>query len=237
MTISALRRGSIAASRVTAPVTVNVLTLPGTVGNYVTTPDSSAASVTGDIDIRVKLSAVDWTPAAGQYIVAKLTAASFSYGLALLTAGTLYLATSPNGTTIRNHISTAATGFTDGTIHWVRAARVAGTATFYTSNDTTNDASLVSWTQLGSTVFDTNDAILNGSQALRIGATSDDAGGRIVGNVYYAEVRSSGGAVIVSFDATAVTKLGTRNPTTVPVGGSGGGTWTVAGSAWDWTVL
>lgn len=35
------------------------LALPGTLGNYAGTPNSVAASITGDIDIRAKLSAED----------------------------------------------------------------------------------------------------------------------------------------------------------------------------------
>lgn len=54
----------------------------------------------------------------------------------------------------------------------------------------------------------------------------------------YAEVRNGiDGTVVVSFDATAVTILGTRNPSTVPVGGTAGGDWTVNGSAWDWMAI
>jgi hypothetical protein len=56
------------------------------------------------------------------------------------------------------------------------------------------------------------------------------------GKVYTAELRTAiGGALVNVFDATAVTKLGTRNPTTVV--SSTGETWTVNGSAWDWEAV
>ncbi|HYH48309.1 MAG TPA: hypothetical protein VEG38_02060, partial [Acidimicrobiia bacterium] len=47
------------------------LTLPGANGNYASTPDSAGNSITGDIDIRAKLSMADWTPTAQVVVVAK----------------------------------------------------------------------------------------------------------------------------------------------------------------------
>jgi hypothetical protein len=43
--------------------TNNYLALGGIAGNYASTPDSVANSITGDIDIRTKVALADWTPA------------------------------------------------------------------------------------------------------------------------------------------------------------------------------
>jgi len=40
----------------------NYLYLPGTNGNYVSTPDAAPLDITGDIDIRVRISLDDWMP-------------------------------------------------------------------------------------------------------------------------------------------------------------------------------
>ena len=40
----------------------NGLVLSGLFGNYASTPDSAALSITGDIDIKCKVAMADWTP-------------------------------------------------------------------------------------------------------------------------------------------------------------------------------
>ena len=49
------------------------LNLPGTSGSYASTPDSPAVSVTGDLDLRVRVSMNDWTPDSSQTLIAKQT--------------------------------------------------------------------------------------------------------------------------------------------------------------------
>lgn len=236
MSVRALRRGSIAASRVTAPSTTNVLTLPGTSGNYASTPDSAAASVTSDIDIRAKVSLTAWNSAQEQTFVGKYGASGQRSYIFRKVAGTtgLEFLFSNNGTTVINPVSTAVTGFANGSVNWVRVTwnNTTDQAIFYTSADGS------SWTQLGAAVAAAATGIFDSTAVLEIGSAISGTSNPMAGNMYYAEVRSGiGGTVVASFDATAVTKLGTRNPTTVPVGGTAGGNWTVNGSAWDWTAV
>lgn len=239
MSVRALRRGSIAASRVTAPATVNTLSLPATVNNYVSTPDSAANSPTAAIDLRMKCSMVDWTPSASKGLAAKLESAGSqsSWQWFVTTGGSLRIGISENGSSLSSAVSASALGFTDGTTHWVRTTWEAATdlARFYKSDDTTNDPAAVSWTEIGSgEALGPLGAMANTTSLLVLGMSRSDnmaAEVPLTGNIYVFEMRSTvGGTVVQKFDATAVTKIGTRNPNTVAAGGP----WTLNGSAWDW---
>jgi hypothetical protein len=239
VSVRSLRRGSIAASRVTAPATTNVLDLPGTSGNYASTPDSVANSITSDIDIVVKLSMDNWSAAKG--FVAKWGgsgARSYRFGHAMAVANTLHFEFSEGGTGGLGDVSSVTHGFTNGTTHWVRAVwtNSDNLLKFYTSNDPTNDPAAVSWTQLGTNKTLPAAGIFNSTTDLVVGDYSSPGSIPFAGNIYVAEVRSTvGGAAVAKFDATAVTKVGTRNPSSVVA--STGETWTVNGSAWDWAAI
>lgn len=178
------------------------LSLPAIASNYAGTPDSVASSITGDIDLRVQLSATDWTPATESWIYSKWASApQLSYGLTLKPAGTLAFYTSPDGTTTRTNTSTVAPFFVDGSVQWVRATKSASTGivTFYVSTDG------ILWTQLGATVAGTIESIFNGTTQSAIGSDGSGTGGgfvNLLGAVYYADVRNSiGGSAVVSMNA------------------------------------
>lgn len=208
----------------------SALSLPGTSGNYASTPDSAAVSITGDIDIRIKLSMADWTPAASKVLLAKGT----SYQLAVLSSGFSGMLYFMSNAGTNEAISSVATGVTDGTTKWVRAARVSatGTVTFYTSSDYDPSAETGTWTQLGTSQASGAAAIPDGSQSVTLGAAVDGTSA-VSGDIQYAEIRSGiDGTVVAKFDPATVEIAGTRDPNTVVA--STGETWTVAGSAWDW---
>lgn len=70
--------------------------LPGTTSNRASTPDSAAASVNGDIDIRVKARLSDWTHTATQAFVHKNgTSGNFGYSFRLNPSGYFSLGWSP----------------------------------------------------------------------------------------------------------------------------------------------
>lgn len=217
-----------------APSTVNTLDLPGSGTNYASTPDSAAVSITSDWDIRVKVSMDDWS-AAGVFVAkwgASAADQSYRFYMSPNVAGRLHCSVC-DGSNVRSAVSTVGPGFTNGTAHWVRATWTNSDDNFRYYTCPLEDGS--TWVQLGTAATGGNiSAIWDNSTAVRLGATG--AGGDpLAGNLYYAEIRNGiGGTVVASFDATAVTKLGTRNPTTVPVGGTAGGNWTINGSAWDW---
>jgi hypothetical protein len=214
------------------PPTVNTLSLPATSGNYASTPDTAANSPFATLDIRVKVSLTDWTPAANMALMAKWTA-SAAFIFRVNSAGVLAFLYSTDGSGVAgNLLSTAAVGATDGTVKWVRVTRDTGPqeVKFYTSDDGS------AWTQLGTTVAGGALGIFNSTGAIEVGSWGGGVNDLLGGKVYTAELRTAiGGALVNVFDATAVTKLGTRNPTTVV--SSTGETWTVNGSAWDWEAV
>jgi len=178
------------------------LFLDGTSGNYASTPDSAAASVTGDIDIVCRCALADWTPAATSAIVSKWhVSAKRSYEFAVVTSGSLRLRISTVGSdTVTVGSSTVATGFANGSTHWVRVTRESGSGSvkYYTSEDG------IDWTQLGSTRTSTPSGIFDSPAAVCLGKlesgtpTNSDMAGRI----YYAEIRPTiGGSGVVVFDA------------------------------------
>jgi hypothetical protein len=225
VTVRSLRRGTIAASRVSAPATVTALSLPGTAGNYAKASD---LVVIGDIDIRTKVAATDWTPATDQIVVAKWPSAGLDRAFRLRLDATGFIcAFSITGTTL---LTTAvATGFTDGTPGWIRVTRVASTGVW--EQFKSSDGS--SWTSLNSGTLAAGD-LQDTTQPLAVGGYSNDGGTPFIGTIHYAEFRV-GGTIVAKFDPSAVTILGTRNPTTVVA--STGETWTVNGSVWNWVSV
>lgn len=151
------------------------LSLPGTAGNYVTAPDSAALDITGDIDIRIKMSLDDWTPSAFQLPLGKWTTGTNqrSYVLQITNTGLLDLTWSTLGTgvTAFGLSSSVATGITDGATKWVRATLDVDNGAggydvkFYLSDDGS------SWTQLGTTRTGVGTtSIFSGSSTLEIGS-------------------------------------------------------------------
>ncbi len=179
----------------------NGLSLDGTSGAYVSTPDSAHLSIVGDIDLRAYLAMADWTPAATSTIVNKWTTSGNlkSYALQITTGGNLRLLFSANGSTTVTKDSTAAVSFTNGAAGYIRATLdvdngAAGyDVKFYTSTDGTN------WTQLGSTVTTaTATSIYDGTAALIVGGLDVGVTERPTATIYSVEVRSGIGGTIVA---------------------------------------
>lgn len=201
--------------------------LPGSAGNYVSTPDAASLDIVGDIDIRARIAADDWTPAAEDSIIAKYntTGNQRSYSLNIDTTGVILLRWSNDGTATLSASSTVATGFTDGSTHWIRATLdvdngAAGkTATFYTSEDG------VTWTQLGAAVTTGGTTSIFASTAvLEIGTNSSGTTAFFSGKFFRGQVLSGiGGTAVAS--PIASTATGTVTDAT-PL------TWTLQGTAY-----
>jgi hypothetical protein len=174
------------------------LDLPGTSGNYASTPDSAAVSVTGDIDIRVKVALDDWTPVAVNALVAKWTSPNNSYLLRVAVGGALAFFISLDGTVNVGAGSTASPTVSDGEPLWLRVTRVqsSGVVTFYTSADG------LSWAQLGDTaIISAGSAIFDGTAKLEVGTQAGGTANPLAGQAYYAELRNGiDGAVVAKFD-------------------------------------
>ena len=180
------------------------LELDGTAGNYASTPDSAAASVTGDITLIAGAAPADHTPPSNdENLIAKYNATSGqrSYRLYIDTTGALGFTVSSDGTFAagNNKLSTATTGFADGTYHWYRVSWAAstGTVTFYTSDDPIGTAlGSISWVQLGDAVTTTATSIYDSAEPLEIGSTASGTSELFEGKI-------SRAVVIASTDPTA----------------------------------
>lgn len=184
----------------TATLVDNYLSLPGTSGNYASTPDSATISITGDIDIRIDMAMTDWTPSSATAVplVDKSDGIS-GYRFVMQSSNFLRLDVFVGGS-LRIPTCSALTGFTDGSRHWVRVTRASatGNTNFFTSE--AEDG--LTWTALGTAdVTSTSGTISDNALSLKVG-TSDQAGLDLLnGKVYRAQVYNGiGGTLAADFD-------------------------------------
>lgn len=199
--------------------------LPGTAGNYISTPDSVENSITGDIDIRVYAKLDDWTPAAINTLVAKRSATT-SFQFRIETNGKLGWVWSEDGTTNKFATSSVSPSVSDGIALWVRAtfdvdnSSGGNTMSFYTSADG------ITWTLLGTPqigVGVTN--IADTSLLLELGSYASGSTFPLAGTIYYAEVRNGiDGPIAARFDSSQVQVSGSQLPASVD-----GWTWVGTG--------
>lgn len=198
------------------------LYLPGVAGNYASTPDSVPASITGDIDIRVKAVLVDWTPAAVNILIGKAASVGqYSYNFYVnATTGRLVLTCTVDGSTQFSGTSSASPTVSDGAELWVRATRVAATGkiNFYTSSDG------VTWTILGTEQTSTTGNIFDSTAAVEVGTQLIGTNSPLSGKVYRALIKSGiDGATVVDFNPADADGDGD----TSFVSSTTGETWTV----------
>lgn len=215
------------ASTQTCEVRENYLSLTGASGSYASTPDSDALDITGDLDLRARLSLSDWTPAALQSALTKYFSAGNqrSYLLQVTSTGLLSLWLSPDGTgaSANQATSTVATGIADGTAKWIRATwRKSDRRTqFFLSDDGST------WTQLGTDVTHPVSSVFASTSVLSIGGKPQDNAELLAGRVYSASVRNGiDGTVVAKFDAADTTA-----GTTSFASRTTGETWTVSSPA------
>ena len=161
------------------------LVLPGVAGNYASAPDSAAISITGDIEIQIKVRLSDYTPGSNTALVTKHeTAGQKSFNLWIATTGVLVFAYSPDGTATISASASAATGVTDGDITWFKTTFVSATGkvNFYKSTDGS------AWSAIGVEQTIASGSIFNGTDILRIG--SGAANVPINGTVYRTVIKS-----------------------------------------------
>lgn len=184
-------------------VTDNYLDLPGASGDYASTPDSAATSITGDIDIRVLVAADNWSTGSAQRLVAKFntTGNQRAYYFQLLGSGALEAALSVSGTgastTFRNSGTSIDTVVSDGEPIWLRMTadldNGAGSyeVSFYYAvvGDYDPDTQDGTWAQLGSTATGTALAgIFDSTALLEIGSGNGGTAGLLAGKIYRAQL-------------------------------------------------
>lgn len=183
--------------------TVESLSLPGVYGNYAETPDSPAVSITGDIDIRIRLAMTDWTPAGVQVLLMKSATNNNSFRTFISTNGRPRFDYSVDGVNFVILNATAAPSVADGAALGIRISVDVNDGAgnhvvkFWTSTDF-GPANPGTWTQLGSTVTNAGTiSLFDGTAPLRLG----DRDNPLAGKVYYAELRNGiDGPVVARFD-------------------------------------
>jgi hypothetical protein len=207
----------------------NCLVLNRVSGNYASAPDSAALSITGDIDIRVKLAATDWTPGSTLALVSKRAASgNVSYSLRLDTGGSLSLAWSANGTTLVVTNSTANPVIADGAVLWVRAWLDVDDGGVYRVRYLTSSDGIL-WTQLGADVVGAaTTSIFDGTALVEIGSTVGGTAQVFSGAVYRAQIYNGiNGTLVFDADFTLPAKLAgsftesSVNAATVTINSSG----------------
>lgn len=205
----------------------NYVSLPGSAGNYISTPDAASLDITGDIDIRVRIAADDWTPAADSYVISKYTVTGNqrSYALAITTAGALVLQWSNDGSASISKTSTAnLSALANGATKWIRATldvdngATGNDVRFYTSDDGST------WTQLGSTVTTAGTTSIFASTAvLEIGSRNAGTSDFFAGKFFEGYVMSGIAGTTVAHPLASVTGGGVTDATPL--------TWTLNGTA------
>jgi len=190
--------------------------LPGSSGDYFSTPDSAAASITSDISVIGWAALDDWTPAGDSVIASKYTNTgdNRSYLLQVDTTGVLNFAHSSNGTigATVTEATTIAPGFSNGTGHWVGVSfdSSSGETNFYTSEDSPlTPYNKITWTLLES-VSGTAAAIYDATAVVEVGGhtlgTANVASGKIARAAIFASTDlGANTAPSVDFDARAFT--------------------------------
>lgn len=194
------------------------LSLDGTSGNYASTPDTTGNSITGDIDIRLKVALNDWTVVSQTLLAKEQSAALRSYRVEINSSGQLGIMLSADGTTGTQVGTFTFTPPSAGSAKWVRMAWVQSThtTTAYLSDDG------IAWTSIGSSAAPNIASIFDSTSPVEIGARFLGTTNRLAGKVFYAEVRNGvDGPIVAKFNPTNMAKTGTRTPaSTVQPGGS-----------------
>lgn len=209
--------------------------LTGTAGDFFSTPDSVAASIVGDIDIRIRAAPVDNSPAGLDYLGGKFENGKRSYITGISTNGVLRFQGSTDGTNVDIDQSSAPAlnGFADGTVNWYRYTvdvdNGAGghNVIFYTSDDDVNDSDdVTTWTKLGTTKTGAGVvAFADTTAVVEWGSSNAGASNPIDAKIYRAQIYNGiDGTLAVDFDPTKAT-VNTATFT------SGGAVWTANGDA------
>ena len=171
------------------------VSLDGT-GDYVSTPDTVANSIAGDLDVRVRVSLDDWTPGATGRLACKVGAQASWYFQAH-TSGVLEFGYSTDGSAIVNQASSAH-NFINGKAYWVRATidvdngSSQHVVTFYTAPDSSLPPTV--WTQLSTHTVAAVASIYNSTNAVTFGATSqgnNPCAGKIYRGMLYSGINGT----------------------------------------------
>lgn len=183
------------------------LSLPGSAGNYASTPDSTSLSVTGDIDLIARVALNNWINhpnSSAEVLINKRSSSgpsATSYEFYVDNTGKLNFLHG-SGTVNTVITSSASVGFVNSTTGWVRVTwrQSDGRVQFFTSSTNTNNSASVNWTQLGSDQIGPTTAISDNATELEAGSTFNGTAAYIKGKIYRTQVYDGIGGELV-FDA------------------------------------
>lgn len=209
------------------------LWLPGTSGNYASTPDSAALDITGEMDIRAFVKPATWHVGSGNRTLVSHYGGSLGaqrWYYQLLPSGALFLGIRMTDDTLPNATSTAVIPEGSGAL-WCRVTWRAsdGRCQFFTSPDGTT------WTQLGTDrTFGAGltPKTVTGAR-LEIGTRSVDSTDRMPGAIYRAQVYDGiDGTLVADFDSTSPPSRHGIHPSSFT--DSVGNVWTINGTEWEY---
>jgi hypothetical protein len=200
----------------------NYLYLPGVSGNFAETPDSAALDITGDVDVRARMTLANWASNIGGMVITKGNA---NYQMYMFSSGVLrFVALASPANVVHN--ATAAVSFAAGATGWIRATLDADNGAggydlrFWQSSDGTN------WTQVGTTIVGPAPVTLTtNSGALVVGNNASGTEPQL-GNMLRAQVRDGINGTVV-FDADFTTGITTGAQTTFTESSSNAATVTI----------
>lgn len=232
MVIDAARFGA-AAPPAAATMPSTALYLPGTSGNYVSTPDDASLDLDGDCSIVACVAFDDWTPSVRQVIASKFIN-GWEFRVESTTGELTFI---QNGV---GYDSSIAPSVSDGDPLWVACTWdiSSGDIKFWTSVDSPTTAiGSVSWSQLGSTVAGPTIAS-TGTNSVVIGARASTLTDLAAGVFYRCYLYTGIGANTAPGQGTLVYEADFSHPW---VGNrytdSTGKVSTINGSAWAWEVV
>jgi len=171
-----------------------------------------STAITGDLDLRAKVRATDWTPAADRYIITHYgNDGNRAWRTLLHTGGTIRFVYTTDGSTLVTKASTVALGTTAGLTDnesdiWVRFTLDVNNGAsghdvkFYYSSDGTN------WTQLGTTVTTAGTiSTYNSNAVMCVGDNAATGTSSWDGRIYEAQIFNGINGTLVanpSFDAS-----------------------------------
>jgi hypothetical protein len=171
-------------------------------------PDSAPLSITGDLELRWRVRADDYTPSADVHIVShwdSLASNNRGYRFGVNSSGNLFLSWSPDGTAAAALTATStAPSFVDGTDYWVRVTFDVNDGggnrviSFYKSSDTTYDHTAVSWSLINTVTTAGVTSIFDTNSEQNVGAILSGAPGYWTGRVYAGAVLSGIGGTVVA---------------------------------------
>lgn len=149
--------------------------ISGTSGDYISTPDSAALSITGDITILTRVAMDSWTPSSSKMFVAKraVTGNQRSYHWNISGTGFMAFVISTDGTAVIAATADAATGFAAGSTNWVLVSRRSsdGRVQFYKADGSLTNPAASDFTQIGTDQTPAAGAIFDGTAPLEVGSS------------------------------------------------------------------